>query len=152
MAENSGDNDFTVEPPVRRVPTRVPEHSSAGIPGGSGDGTEPADGAESEVSVGKYAIALLLDRWRQRFHDLTPERFDQMLADLRAGIADRVVARGLMQEGLTPHLNPLSVRVYVGGVREALGLVDAQVRQAEVVDGATEEEIGPEEIEAAGPL
>jgi hypothetical protein len=115
--------------------------------GGSGEGSTLEGGVEPELSVGEQAIAVLISKWRQRFHDLSDERFAQMLTDIRGGMAIRACARGIVQEGLMAHLAPASVRVYVKGVRDAIGLVTTQAEQIEAVEKIAKEEIDPEEIE-----
>lgn len=90
-----------------------------GSPGGVSaeqPGEAPAISPQGQENVGEY------DRWRDRLSDVPDDRLMQMIGALRAGGSVRRQAKDLIEEGFCAHLRPNTVRYYVSGLRDSLGI------------------------------
>ena len=115
------------------------------VEGGGGGGSTPVEGgAPPDLSPREERNVSFLQQLRGRLHDLTEDRFTQVLDALRAQQSVRSIARGLVEEGFRAYLNPTTVRMHLTRFRDAMGFpkyADAQF-QEQLIKVDKEDEAG----------
>src|SRR5512139_249246 len=106
MVWDTGEND---EQAAEVTPEITPEVTAEVTPPGNGGDTQ-RDVIEPEIITPEEQRQLdVLRMYRSRMHDVTDERFEQVIEDLRERKSIRSIARGLIEEGYCPHLRPATV-------------------------------------------
>jgi hypothetical protein len=143
MKEQEMTEQDRVEPAVERESRAEVEMGVQAevAPGRESDGPE----AQGTVTPQDNRTQEVLAVYRGRFRELDDETWEATVQRIQSGQSMRSIALDLIEQGLCPNLSPSTVGVYLGRVRDALGVpalpgVDEEAKERgeedEPVEGA----------------